>query len=93
MERTYFYFVLLYGGRCFDANILMNDFFFLQINLSGQNYSPKCAQTTFKGCKVSDEKLPGLRSQRKGHGSLFINDPIRRRKLCGAVSSRALHET
>lgn len=71
----------------------MSDFFKKQTNLSGQNCSPKCAQTTFKGCKVNHEKFPGLWSQRKGHGSLFINDPIKRRKLCRAVSSRALHET
>lgn len=68
-------------------------YFFLQNNLSGQSCSPECAQTTLKGCKVSNEKFSGLWSQRKGHSSLFINDPIKRRKLYGAVSSCALHET
>ena len=62
----------------------------LQTNLNVQPCPQRCVWTTLKGYKVNNEKFPSLWPQRKGRGSLFINDPIKRRKLCGVIS-RADH--
>lgn len=66
---------------------------FLQTKISVPKIvSPNVLRPLWKVVKAIMKNLRSLWSQRKGHGSLFINDTIKMRKLYKVISSFKLHE-